>query len=139
MSVTLTATYRDILAPETVTLIDRLTEDTFDLDSILIFIDKHSEEEFREYYEDYVEAGETHGYEAVDYFVNEVADLSELERFEDAYIGEYSSPARMAEDFLEHEVDRLYYMIVVDWEKTSEYLLDHDIYRHGDHYFRCCY
>jgi hypothetical protein len=139
MSVTLTATYRDILAPETVTLIDRLTEDTFDLDSILIFIDEHNEEEFREYYEDYVEAGETHGYGAVDYFVNEVADLSELERFEDAYIGEYSSPARMAEDFLEHEVDRLYYMIVVDWEATAEYLLDHDVDRHGDHYYRTCF
>ena len=139
MAITLTVNYRDVLSAQTVTLIDRLIEDTFDLGSILEFIDEHSEEEFREYYEDYVEAGETHGYEAVDYFVNEVADLSELERFEDAYIGEYSSPARMAEDFLEHEVDRLYYMIVVDWEATAEYLLDHDVDRHGDHYFRCCY
>jgi hypothetical protein len=139
MSVTFTATYRDILAPETVAEIDDLLQNDFDLSVMLEFIDEHNEEDFREYYSYYVEAGETHGYEAVDYFVNEVADLSELERFEDAYIGEYSSPARMAEDFLEHEVDRLYYMIVVDWEATAEYLLDHDIDRHGDHYFRCCY
>jgi hypothetical protein len=139
MSVTFTATYRDVLSAQTVTLIDRLTEDTFDLGCILEFIDEHSEEEFREYYEDYVEAGETHGYEAVDYFVNEVADLSELERFEDAYIGEYSSPARMAEDFLEHDLGRIPYFVVVDYEATAEYLLDHEVDRHGDHYFRCCY
>ena len=42
----------------------------------------------------------------------------------------------MAEDFLEDEVDRLHYMIVVDWESTADYLIDHDVDRHGDHYFR---
>lgn len=139
MSVTLTATYRDILAPETVVVIDRLVDDQYALDDMLVFIDEHNEEDFREYYEDYVEVGENHGYEAVDYFINEVAGLDELERFEDVYIGEYSSPARMAEDFLEHEVDRLSYMIVIDWEATAEYLIDHDVDRHGDHYFRCYY
>jgi hypothetical protein len=104
-----------------------------------VFIDEHSEEDFREYYEEYVEAGENFGYEAVDYFINEVADLSDLDKFEGAYIGEYSSPARMAEDFLENEVDRLHYMIVVDWEATAEYLLQHDVDQYGDHYFRCYY
>jgi hypothetical protein len=137
MTVTLTASYRDTLAPETVAEIDRLVDNAYALDDMLIFIDEHDEESFREYYEDYVEVGETHGYEAVDFFINDVADLSDLEKFENAYIGEYSSPARMAEDFLEHEVDRLHYMIVVDWEATAEYLLDHDIDRYGDHYFRC--
>jgi len=42
----------------------------------------------------------------------------------------------MAEDFLEHEVNRLSYMIVIDWEATSEYLLDHNVDRYDDHYFR---
>lgn len=139
MSVTFTVNYRDTLAPETVTEIDRLVDNSYALDDMLIFIDEHNEEDFREYYEEYIEAGETHGFNAIDLFVSEVADLSELERFEDAYIGEYSSPARMAEDFLENEVDRLHYMIVVDWEATAEYLLDHDVDRHGDHYFRSCY
>ena len=137
MTVTLTASYRDTLAPETVTQIDGFLESQYDLGSILEFIDEHDEESFREYYEDYVDAGERHGYEAVDTFINEVADLSDLDRFENAYIGEYSSPARMAEDFLEGEVDRLHYMIVVDWESTAEYLIDHDVDRYGDHYFRC--
>ena len=139
MTVTLIASYRDTLAPETVTQIDGFLESQYDLGSMLEFIDEHTEEEFREYYEEYVELGENHGYEAVDYFINEVGDLDELDRFENAYIGEYSSPARMAQDFLEDEVDRLHYMIVVDWDSTAEYLLDHDVDRYGDHYFRCCY
>jgi hypothetical protein len=139
MTVTLIASYRDTLAPETVTQIDGFLESQYDLGSMLEFIDEHNEEEFREYYEEYVELGENHGYEAVDYFINEVGDLDELDRFENAYIGEYSSPARMAQDFLEDEVDRLHYMIVVDWDSTAEYLLDHDVDRYGDHYFRCCY
>jgi hypothetical protein len=139
MPVTLTSSYRDILAPETVAVIDRLVEDQYALDDMLVFIDEHNEEEFCEYYEEYVELGENHGYEAVDYFINDVGDLDELDRFENAYIGEYSSPARMAQDFLEDEVDRLHYMIVVDWESTADYLLNHDVDRHGDHYFRCCY
>jgi hypothetical protein len=139
MTVTLTSNYRDTLAPETVTEIDRLVDDAYALDDILVFIDEHSEEEFREYYEEYVELGERHGYEAVDTFINKVADLDDLERFENAYIGEYSSPARMAEDYLEYEVDHLSYMIVVDWESTAEYLIDHDVDRYGDFYFRCSY
>jgi spore coat protein CotH len=139
MTVTLIASYRETLAPETVTQIDGFLESQYDLGSMLEFIDEHNEEEFREYYEDYVEVGENNGYEAVDYFINEVGDLSDLDQFESAYIGEYSSPARMAQDFLEDEVDRLHYMIVVDWDSTAEYLLDHDVDRHGDHYFRCYY
>jgi len=139
MTVTLTNSYRDTLAPETVAVIDRLVEDQYALDVMLVFIDEHNEEEFREYYEEYVELGENHGYEAVDYFISEVGDLDELDQFESAYIGEYSSPARMAADFLEDEVDRLHYMIVVDWDSTAEYLLDRDVDRYGDHYFRCCY
>ena len=139
MTVTLTSSYRDTLAPETVAEIDRLVDNSYALDDMLIFIDEHNEEDFREYYEEYIEAGETHGFDAIDLFISEVADLSELERFEDAYIGEYSYPEYMAEDFLEHEVDQLSYRIAVDWEATAEYLLDHDVDRYGDHYFRSCY
>ncbi len=139
MTVTLTATYRDTLAPETVTLIDKLLPEQFSLEDILVFIDENTEEEFCDHYEEYVELGENHGYEAVDAFVKEGGGLEQLDKFESAYIGEYPSPARMAEDFLEDEVDRLHYMIVVDWEETANYLLMHDIDRFGDHYFRTCY
>jgi hypothetical protein len=139
MSITLTSNYRETLAPETVALIDKYLGEDFELDSILVFIDENTEEEFCDHYEVYVELGENYGYEAVDAFVKEGGGLDQLDKFDSAYIGEYSSPARMAEDFLEHEVDRLHYMIVVDWEATAEFLLDHDVDRFGDYYFRTHY
>jgi uncharacterized Zn finger protein len=138
MTVTLTANYRETLAPETAALIDRLTEEMFDLGAMLEFIDEHSEEDFREFYIQYVELGEEYGYEAIDLFINEVAALDELYKFEIAYIGEYNSAADMAECFFvgDGDVERLDYRIVVDWEETAEYLLRHDVDRFGHHYFR---
>jgi spore coat protein CotH len=135
MTVTFTASYRDTLAPETVALIEKFQEEMFDLGCMLEFIDEHSEEDFREYYEDYVEVGEENGYEAVDAFINE-NDISDLKYFVDAYIGEYQSPERMAEDYFDGETDRLDYRISIDWEETAEYLLQHDVDRVGDFYFR---
>jgi spore coat protein CotH len=134
--ITLTASYRDTLAPETIAVIDRLVEDQYALDDMLVFIDEHSEEEFREYYEEYVELGEKYGYEAVDVFIKE-NDISDLKYFVDAYIGEYQSPERMAEDYFDGETDRLDYRISIDWEETAKYLLQHDVDRVDDFYFRC--
>lgn len=139
MTVTLTASYRETLEAETVSAIDLFLEENYALDDMLEFIDEHSEKEFRFFYDDYVRLGEYYGYEAVDGFINHVADVDDLDRFEAAYIGEYGSPARMAEDFLEDEVDRLHYMIVVDWESTAEYLLDQDVDHYGKHYYRSSY
>jgi hypothetical protein len=139
MPVTLTASYRETLAPETVEEIDRLVDNSYALDDMLVFIDEQGQSEFRKFYEDYVEAGEQYGYDAVDIFISDITDIHDIDKFEAAYIGEYSSPARMAEDFLEHEVDRLPYFVVIDWDMTAEYLIDHDIDRHGDHYFHTYY
>lgn len=137
MSITLTANYRDILTAPTLGLIDRL-EDECDLGCMLTFIDEHSEEEFQDYYELYVELGEENGYEAVDAFIKE-NDVSDIKYFTDAYIGEYQSPERMAEDFFDGETDRMDYRISIDWEETANYLLAHDVDRVGDFYFRCSY
>lgn len=134
--ITLTANYKEIYQPETVAEIDRLVDNSYELTDILEFIDEHSESDFREYYEEYVEAGENFGYGEVDAFLT-LYGLDDLHRFEDCFIGEYSNPARMAEDFLDCEIDRLPYAIVVDWESTADYLIDHDVDRVGDYYFRC--
>jgi antirestriction protein len=139
MPVTFTATYKDVLAADTLEKISELCEDdSYALDDVLEFIDQNSEEDFLAYYEDYVDLGEVHGYEPVDAFLKENG-LDDLESFEDAYLGEYNSPADFAEEYLQNEIDRLSYFIVVDWEKTSEYMLDHDFDRVGDFYFRTCF
>jgi hypothetical protein len=136
VTVTLTATYRDFLAPETVAKIDEFVDSQYELTDMLQFIDEHNEEDFREYYEEYVELGEENCYEAVDAFIKE-NDISDLKYFVDAYIGEYQSPERMAEDYFDGETDRLDYRISIDWVETSQYLLQHDVDRVGDFYFRC--
>ena len=138
MPVTFTATYKEVLAPETEEKISTLCEDdSYALDDVLEFIDQNSEEDFLKYYEDYVDLGEVHGYEPVDAFLKENG-LENLDGFESAYIGEYDSPSDFAEDFCSDEADRLYF-IVPDWEATAEYLLDHEIDRVGDFYFRTCF
>ena len=138
MTVTLTTSYRETLAPETVTLIDKLVEENYDLSDMLVFIDEHEESDFVQYYEEYVELGEQYGYEAVDAYLK-IYDVCDLDEFSGRYIGEYCSAARMAEDYFEDETDRLDYRISIDWYETGNYLLNHDVDNVGEHYFRCCY
>ena len=135
MSVTLTVNYREIFAPDTIDKIDILEGDNYHLPCMLEFIDEHSEEEFVRYYEEYIEAGEKHTFEAIDAFIS-LHGLDELDRFERSYIGEFSRPEHMAEEYLEHEINQMSHFIVVDWDSTAVYLLEHDVDRVGDFYFR---
>ena len=138
MAVTLTTNFREVLAPETVEKIDGFLESQYAIEDILTFIDENSEEDFRQYYFDYVEVGEEFGYEAVDAFIHEIESLSELDNFERAYFGEYSSPSAMAEDYID-TYESLPYYVVVDYSASAEYLIDHDIDQVGNFYFRCHY
>jgi hypothetical protein len=138
MAVTLTTNYNEVLLQETVEKIESFLESQYELSDMLEFIDAHGEEDFRQYYFDYCELGESHGYEPVDAFV-ELNDIRDLDSFERAYIGEYSSPAAMAEDFIDSSSCGMPYFIVVDYEATAEYLIDHEIDRVGNFYFRCHY
>jgi hypothetical protein len=85
-----------------------------------------------------VELSEENGYDAVEAFLVE-NDLSDLKYFKAAYIGEYQSPERMAQDYFEDETARLDYRIVIDYVETAQYLLDHEVDRVGDFYFRTSY
>ena len=136
MSVTLTTNYKDVLAEETVRYIEtELLPNNFDLQSILEFVDENGEDSFNECYPEYVELGETYGFEPVDAFIKENS-VEDLKYFPDAYIGEYFNARDMAEEFFEKEVERLDYRIVIDYEETAQYLLDHEVDRVGDFYFR---
>jgi hypothetical protein len=137
MAVTLTTNFREVLAPETVEKIDGFLESQYAIEDILTFIDENSEEDFRRYYEDYVDLGEIHGYEPVDAFVK-LTRLADLDDFENAYMGEYSSPSAMAEDYID-TYESLPYYVVVDYSASAEYLIDHDIDQVGNFYFRCHY
>jgi hypothetical protein len=141
MSITFTTNYKDVLSPETVRYIEtELLPENFDLDSILRFIDENGEDSFNEYYPEYVELGEEYNFEPVDAFIKENS-VEDLKYFSDAYIGEYLNARDMAEEFFSGDgyVDRLDYRIVIDWDETAQYLLDHEVDRYGDFFFRCSY
>lgn len=140
MSITLTSNYRETLAPETVTLLDRFVEEGYDLAPMLVFIDEYNEFTFQDIYERYLELCSDYGCDAVDAWIK-LDNASDLEGFESAYIGEYFHPRDMAEEYFENDdgVNRLDYRIVIDWAETAEYLLDHEVDRVGDFYFRCHY
>lgn len=134
--ITLTSNYKETLKPETVADIEeKCVEGSYDLNAALLFIDEHSEEEFLDYYETYIECGEDYGYEAVDAFIK-INDVDDLKSFSDAYVGQYISPACFAEELLENELGHLNCAIVVDWEATADNILMDDYVQEGSFYFR---
>jgi hypothetical protein len=136
MPVTFTTNYKDVLSPETVRYIEtELLPNNFDLDSILQFLDENGEDSFNEHYMKYVELGEEYNFDPVDAFIKENS-IEDIKYFPDAYIGEYLNARDMAEEFFEYETERLDYRIVIDYEETAQYLLDHEVDKVGDFYFR---
>jgi hypothetical protein len=61
MSITLTANYKETLNVQTVEFIEERLEDNYALDDMLEFIDTYNEDDFCNYYEEYVRCGESIG------------------------------------------------------------------------------
>ncbi len=79
MSITLTANYKETLNVQTVEFIEERLEDNYALDDMLEFIDTYNEDDFCNYYEEYVRCGEAIGYKAVDALIGEVGCMSDIE------------------------------------------------------------
>jgi antirestriction protein len=125
MTVTLTASYREMLAATTVEKIDELIEENYALDDMLEFIDEYNENDFVAYYEEYVRVGEIIGYEAVDALIGEMGCVSDIEDCEDRYRGEYRSEADFAEEYYAELYD-VPTALVVDWQATWDTALRYD-------------
>ncbi len=125
MSITLTASYKEMLNAETVEKIDELLDENYALDDILEFIDTYNEQDFIAYYEEYVRCGEAIGYEAVDALIGEMGSVSDIEDCDERYQGCYENEADFAEEFYSDLCD-LPAAIVVDWEATWEQNLRYD-------------
>ena len=126
MTITLTANYKEVLKLETVEFIEEnCVEGEYDLDDALKFIDEHNEDAFVEYYDEYVRAGESIGYDVVDAFIEYHGDVLYVNYVEEAYRGVYSSEAEFAEEYYSDigEVDAF---LVVDWEATWKQSLSYD-------------
>jgi hypothetical protein len=122
----MTANYKEVLKLETVEFIEEnCVEGEYDLDDALKFIDEHNEDAFVEYYDEYVRAGESIGYDVVDAFIEYHGDVLYVNYVEEAYRGVYSSEAEFAEEYYSDigEVDAF---LVVDWEATWKQSLSYD-------------
>ena len=128
MTVTLTASYKEMLNTETVEKIDELLEENYALDDMLKFIDEYNENDFTAYYEEYVRCGEIIGYEAVDALASENG-LSDIEDCEERYQGHYHNEAEFAEEFYS-ELYEVPSALVIDWQATWDTSLRYD--------FTCC-
>ena len=125
MAITLTANYTETLAEDTVSKIEELKDELYDLDDMLEFIDEHNESDFVNYYEEYCRCGEAIGYEAVDALIAELGDVSYIEDCDERYRGCYHNEAEFAEEFYTEMYD-IPDAIVVDWEATWETMLRYD-------------
>jgi len=126
MTVTLTVNYKEILNPPTVEKIDELLEENYYLGDMLEFIDEYNEEDFVNYYEEYVRCGEAIGYEAVDALIGEMGCMSDIEDCDERYQGCYNDEAEFAEEFVSEMGYSIPDIVVVDWEQTWESSLRYD-------------
>jgi hypothetical protein len=113
---------------ETLELLEDLEDNCYAMDDMIEFIEQYGEEDFRKYYEYYVELGEKHSYDAVDAFIKAfgIWEIASTESFNDAYYGEYDSQADFAQTFYEERYDDFPTEIAVDWQQTWEQSLRHD-------------
>jgi len=122
----MTANYKEVLKLETVEFIEEnCVEGEYDLDDALKFIDEHNEDAFVAYYDEYVRAGESIGYDVVDAFIEYHGDVSYVENVEEAYRGVYSSAADFTEEFYS-DLGDVPSFLVVDWESTWKQSLSYD-------------
>ena len=119
---------------ETQTQIEEFLENTFgwDEDELVEFIEKHGEESFKLYFEDYADMVDKVGREVVEAFLEnfDIADISSLEDF---YQGQYNSGAEFAQSIAEDcgEVGSNSSWIEIDWE-ASWNNLSYDYVECGD-------
>ena len=125
MTVTLTASYREMLAATTVEKIDELIEENYALDDMLEFIDVRNETNFVAHYEEYCRVGEIIGYDAVDALIDEMGSVSDIEDCEDRFRGAYQSEADFAEEYYSELYD-VPCALVIDWQATWDTSLRSD-------------
>ena len=126
MSITLTASYREMLHEDAVAKIDELLEENYALEDMLEFIDERNETNFVLFYEKYVRVGEAIGYDAVDALIDEMGCVADIEDCDDRYMGMYDSTADFAQETVESCYGDIPSIVVVDWEATWDSSLRYD-------------
>lgn len=125
MTVTLTSNYKEVLHPQTVAFIEERIEENYALDDMLEFIDTYNENDFCNYYEEYVRCGEAIGYDAVDALIGENGECSCIDDCDSRFRGWYESEADFAEEFYS-DISEIPSALVIDWQATWDTSLRYD-------------
>ena len=125
MTVTLTASYQEMLNTETVEKIEELKDEQYCLEDMLEFIDEYNEKAFVEHYEEYVRCGEAIGYEAVDALASENG-IDNIADCDERYQGFYDDEAEFAEHYHNEMGNYVPDGIEVDWQATWDRNLYYD-------------
>ena len=112
--------------------IDDLTDARYALDDMVAFIEEYGNDNFIQFYEEYVENGENYCYEAVDAFIDEFG-IENIEHFTDAYYGQYDSEEQFAEQYTGDVYGEPPSHLVIDWQQTWATNLSYD-YAFNDGY-----
>ncbi|MBM4224388.1 MAG: hypothetical protein FJ167_06275 [Gammaproteobacteria bacterium] len=134
MAITLTSNYKEVLDSQTVAFIEERLEDNYALDDMLEFIDAHNEDDFCNFYEEYVRCGEAIGYDAVDALIEEMGDMSYVDCCDERYRGSYRSEADFAEEYYS-ELYEVPCALVIDWQATWDTSLRYDFTNCDGHIF----
>ena len=112
--------YKQFLNESAVGKIEYYLEENFYIDDMIAFIQEYGDTAFYAHYDEYVDAGESISYEAVDAFIEEFG-IQSLGGFEDAYQGEWSSKGQYAENYVtDCYTTDLPGFVEVDWEATFD-------------------
>jgi hypothetical protein len=114
--------YQQVLNESVVEKIDDLKENGYCLDDMIVFIQEFNQNDFINYYDEYVDFGENHSYDAVDAFIEEFS-IADISHFEDVYRGQYDSKADYAEQYVSgcYVVDMPSFL-EIDWEASFDNL-----------------
>ena len=120
---------------ETQELLGGLIDDGNDLEVLEDFIKEHGESNFTDYIEEYLQAVDQYGEDAVAAFLD-IFDIESIGSFSDAYQGEYDDGASFAESLVNdcYSIDMPSW-VEVDWQKTWDNALSYDYSESDGHIF----
>ena len=105
--------------------IDDLTDARYAQDDMVAFIEEYGNDNFIQFYEEYVKQGEEYDYDVVDVFVEEFG-IQNIEHFQDAYNGQYDSEEEFAEQYTNDVYGEPPAHLVIDWQQTWATNLSYD-------------
>ena len=105
--------------------LDELVEESYAVEDMIAFIEDYGNDNFIQFYEEYVKQGENYCYEAADAFIDEFG-IDNIAHFTDAYYGEYDSEEQFAEQYTGDMYGEPPSHLVIDWQQTWATNLSYD-------------